>query len=59
MCKIMEDMKNEAAREAEKRRSIEIALDMLGERKYAYEYIAKLVRMTVDEVKALDEGKPA
>lgn len=59
MCKIMEDMQNKAAREAEKRRSIEIALDMLGERKYAYEYIAKLVRMTVDEVKALDEGKPA
>lgn len=55
MCKIMEDMKNEAA----KRNSIEIALRMLSKRKYTYEDIAEALELTVDEVKALDEGKPA
>ena len=54
MCKIMEDMKNEAA----KRNSIETARVLLG--KLSYEEIAQSVRLlTVDEVKALDEGRPA
>lgn len=56
MCKIMEDMKNEAA----KRNSIETARVLLAMRKLSYEEIAQSVRLlTVDEVKALDEGKPA
>ena len=56
MCKIMEDMKNEAA----KRNSIETARELLAMGKLSYEEIAQSVRLlTVDEVKALDEGKPA
>ena len=56
MCKIMEDMKNEAA----KRNSIETARVLLAMGKLSYEEIAQSVRLlTVDEVKALDEGKPA
>ena len=56
MCKIMEDMKNEAA----KRNSIEIARVLLAMGKLSYEEIAQSVRLlTVDEVKALDEGRPA
>lgn len=56
MCKIMEDMKNEAA----KRNSIETARVLLAMGKLSYEEIAQSVRLlTVDEVKTLDEGKPA
>ena len=56
MCKIMEDMNNEAA----KRNSIETARVLLAMGKLSYEEIAQSVRLlTVDEVKALDEGKPA
>lgn len=55
MCKAMEDMRNEAAKE----KSIEIALRMLKAGKYTHEDIADLLQMTVDEVKALDESKPA
>ena len=56
MCKIMEDMKNEAA----KRNSIETARVLLAMGNLSYEEIAQSVRLlTVDEVKTLDEGKPA
>lgn len=56
MCKIMEDMKNEAA----KRNSIGTARVLLAMGKLSYEEIAQSVRLlTVDEVKALDEGRPA
>lgn len=56
MCKIMEDMKNEAA----KRNSIETARVLLAMGKLSYEEIAQSVRLlTVDEVKALDEGRLA
>ena len=51
MCKAMEDMR--------KSERIEIALRMLKADKYAYEDIADILQMTVDEVKALDESKPA
>ena len=47
MCKIMEDMKNEAA----KRNSIETARVLLAMGKLSYEEIAQSVRLlTVDEV---------
>ena len=60
MCKAMEDMRNEAAREAAKLNSIETARMLLALGKLSYEEIAQSVRLlTVDEVKALDEGKPA
>lgn len=56
MCKMMEDMKNEAA----KCNSIETARVLLAMGKLSYEEIAQSVRLlTVDEVKALDEGRPA
>ena len=56
MCKIMEDLKNEAA----KCNSIETARVLLAMGKLSYEEIAQSVRLlTVDEVKALDEGRPA
>ena len=51
MCKAMEDMR--------KSERIEIALRMLKAGKYASEDIADILQMTVDEVKALDESKPA
>lgn len=58
MCKIMEDMRNEAAREAAKLNSIETARELLAMDIMSYEAIAKAVRLlTVDEVKALDERK--
>lgn len=58
MCKTMEDMRNEAAREAAKLNSIETARELLAMDIMSYEAIAKAVRLlTVDEVKALDERK--
>ena len=60
MCKVMEDMRNEAAREAARLNSIETAHELLTLGKLSYEEIAKAVRLlTVDEVKTLDESKPA
>ena len=64
MCKVMEDMRNESAREASheaaRLNSIETARELLTLGKLSYEEIAKAVRLlTVDEVKALDESKPA
>lgn len=60
MCKAMEDMRNQAAREAAKLNSVETARMLLTLCKLSYEEIAKSVRLlTVDEVKALDEGRSA
>ena len=60
MCKAMEDMRNQAAREAAKLNSVETARMLLTLGKLSYEEIAKSVRLlTVDEVKALDEGRSA
>ena len=59
MCKIMEDMKNEAARKAEREKAIKSARAILALGKLSYEEIADSLELTVDEVKALDEGKPA
>lgn len=56
MCKAMEDMRNAAAKE----NSIETARMLLVLGKLSYEEIARSVRLlTVDEVKALDEGRSA
>ena len=60
MCKAMEDMRNQAAREAAKLNSVETACMLLTLGKLSDEEIAKSVRLlTVDEVKALDEGRSA
>lgn len=59
MCKAMEDMRNEAAREAVKANAIKAARSFLALGKLSYEEIANSLGLTVDEVKALDESKPA
>ena len=63
MCKAMEDMRNEAAREAalkaDKARMIKTAQRMLKAGKYTYEDIADVLEISVDEVKALDESQSA
>ena len=59
MCKVMEDMRNEAAREADKARMVKIAQRMLNSGKYTYEDIADVLEISVDEVKTLTENRPA
>ena len=55
MCKAMEDMRNEAAREAAKLNSIDMARMLLALGKLSYEDIAQSVRLlTVDEVFAAE-----
>ncbi len=55
MCKVMEDMRNEAV----KANAIKAARSFLALGKLSYEEIANSLGLTVDEVKALDESKPA
>ena len=55
MCKAMEDMRNEAV----KANAIKAACSFLALGKLSYEEIANSLGLTVDEVKALDESKPA
>lgn len=55
MCKAMEEMRKETRKE--ERRIV--ALRMLKSRKLSYEEIAEFADLTVDEVKALDEQRPA
>ena len=59
MCKAMEEMRNEAAREADKARMVKTARRMLNSGKYTYEDIADVLEIGVDEVKTLTEDKPA
>lgn len=55
MCKAMEDMRNEAARETAKLNSIDMARMLLALGKLSYEEIAHSVRLlTVDEVFAAE-----
>ena len=55
MCKAMEDMRNEAARETAKLNSIDMARMLLALGKLSYEEIAQSVRLlTVDEVFAAE-----
>ena len=59
MCKAIEDMRNEAAREADKARMVKIARRMLNFGQYTYEDIADVLEVSVDEVKTLTENRPA
>ena len=54
MCKVMEDMRNEAARE----KAVLVAQAMLAD-DMPYEKIAKYSGLSVDEIKALDSKKSA
>ena len=60
MSRVFEEVAREAAWKAARETSVETARMLLSLGKLSYEEIAKSVRLlTVDEVKALDEGKPA
>ena len=54
MCRVMEEMRNETARETEHAKAIKVAKGMLRSGKLSYEEIAEIAELTVDEVKALD-----
>ena len=58
MCKAMEDMRNEAAREADKARMVKIVRRMLNFGQYTYEDITDVLEVSVDEVKTLTENRP-
>ena len=51
MCKAMEEMRNEAVKEER----VEVARQLLELGKLSYEEIAKIAKMTIEEVKALDK----
>ena len=55
MCLIMEELREESAREAK----IEIAQKMLNTGKMSYEEISDFVDLPVEEIKALDTQKSA
>ena len=59
MCEIMNKLSEKAAREADRNRQIEVALTMIKKGKLGFEEIAEYSGLTVEEVKALAEGKPA
>lgn len=53
MCRAMEEMRNEATRE----NALEIARSLLRIDKLTYEEIAQATKLTVDEVKELEEKR--
>lgn len=55
MCRAMEEMRNETARETEYAKAIKVAKGMLQSGKLSYEEIAEIAELSIDEVKALDE----
>ena len=59
MCKAMEDMRSETARETAYAKAVAVARNLLAIGKLTYEEIAQSVDLTVDEVKALDSQKTA
>ena len=59
MCEIMNKLSEKAAREADRNRQIEVALTMIKDGELSFEKIALYSGLTVEEVKALAESKPA
>ena len=59
----MEDMRNEAAREAAQKakheKAIEVAKRLLASEKMSYDEIAQMVELPVEEIKTLDTKKSA
>lgn len=53
MCKAMEDMRNEAAREAEKMKAIRMARLMIEDGKLSYEDIVMYTELTLEEVERI------
>lgn len=59
MCKAMEDMRNEAALTARLEERKRFAIDLLAMGELSYEQIAKLSKLTVEEVRTLDGKRGA
>ena len=59
MCKAMEDMRNEAALAARLEERQQFAKDLLEMGELSYEQIAKLSRLTVEEVRILNGNRGA
>ena len=59
MCKIVEEIKNEAAEKAAHMKQLEMAKALIDDGTLPFEKIAKCSGLTLDEVKSLAEGKPA
>ena len=59
MCRAIEEMREETAREAKHEQAIEIAQTLLKLGKMSYEEIALSVKLPVEEIKALDTQKSA
>lgn len=55
MCRAIEIMINETVCETERAKAINVAKGILQTGKISYEEIAKIVELTIDEVKTLDE----
>ena len=53
MCKVMEDMRNEAARIAAQEKAMDIAKAMIAAGKYALEEISALCGLSLEEVQLL------
>lgn len=59
MCKVLEDMRNEAAKSAVEKRNIEFASTLLKLGKLTIEEIAESVGLTIDRVRELATPKTA
>ncbi len=57
MCKVMEDMRNEAANIAAQKKAMDIASAMIMAGKYALEEISALCGLSLDEVRHLQTNK--
>ena len=55
MCRAIEIMINETVCETERAKAINVAKGILQTGNISYEEIAKIVELTIDEVKTLDE----
>ena len=59
ICKAMEDMRNEAAREATEHTKIEAAINMLRRGKDSIEEIADILALPVEKVAELAQSRTA
>ena len=59
MCKVLEDMRNETAREAAELKSIEIAKRLIAQGKLSLEDIADAAELPVEKVRELSEQRSA
>ena len=59
MCKVLEDMRNETAREAAELKSIEIAKRLIAQGKLSLEDIAEAADLPVEKVREISEQRSA